>query len=92
MPSSQLKELFTPFFAHLTDPRLDRTQLHDLLDLIILALCATLGGANGWADIERFAKAKLDFFRRFLELANGIPSHDTFGRVFSLLDLAALLG
>jgi predicted transposase YbfD/YdcC len=59
--------------------------------MVILAVCATLGNADGWADIERFSKAKLDFFRTFLELPNGIPSHDTFGRVFALLDPAALL-
>ncbi len=62
-----------------------------MLDIIILAVCATLGGADGWADIERFGKAKLDFFGRFLDLPNGIPWHDTFGRVFARLDPAALL-
>src|SRR5262249_29216991 len=56
-----------------------------------LAVCATLGNANGWADIERFGKAKFDFFRTFLDLPNGIPSHDTFGRVFARLDPAALM-
>ncbi len=83
MPTQDVAELFTPFFAGLTDPRLERTQRHTLLDIIILAVCATLGNANGWADIERFSKAKLDFFRTFLELPNGVPSHDTFGRVFA---------
>src|SRR5215218_8773922 len=92
MPSSDLRELFTPFFANLTDPRVPRTRRHDLLDIFILALCATLGGADGWADVERFGKAKLDFFRRFLALPNGVPSHDTFGRVFARLDPAAPLG
>ena len=91
MPANQLQELFTPFFGNLTDPRLNRTKRHQLLDLFILALCSRLGGANGWADVERFGKAKLDFFRRFLDLPNGIPSHDTFGRVFARLDPAALL-
>lgn len=91
MPSPNLKELFTPYFGKVTDPRLNRTKRHALLDIIILALCATLGGANGWADIERFGKAKLAFFRQFLHLPNGIPSHDTFGRVFARLDPAALL-
>ena len=91
MPSSQLADLFTPFFANLTDPRCNRTKRHALLDIFILALCATIGGANGWADIERFGKAKLEFFRRFLDLPHGIPSHDTFGRVFARLDPAALL-
>ena len=62
-----------------------------LPDIIILAVCATLGNANGWADIERFGNAKIDFFRAFLELPNGIPSHDTFGRVFALLEPAALM-
>src|SRR5262245_4667294 len=91
MPTHPLQELFTPFFADLTDPHIDRCKRHTLLDLVVLALCATLGGANGWADIERFGKAKIDFFRRFLELPHGIPSHDTFGRVFDRLDPAALL-
>ncbi|HEV3255447.1 MAG TPA: ISAs1 family transposase [Gemmataceae bacterium] len=91
MPAPTLVELFAPFFVNLTDPRIQRSKRHALLDMIILALCATLGGANGWADIERFGKAKLDFLRRFLELPNGIPSHDTFGRVFARLDPAALL-
>jgi predicted transposase YbfD/YdcC len=91
MPTRDPLELFAPFFANLTDPRLERTKRHSLLDIIILAVCATLGNANGWADIERFGRAKIDFFRTFLELANGIPSHDTFGRVFARLEPAALM-
>jgi predicted transposase YbfD/YdcC len=91
MPSPNLRELFARHFVKITDPRLNRTKRHGLLDVIILALCATLGGANGWADIERFGKAKRAFFRQFLRLPNGIPSHDTFGRVFARLDPAALL-
>jgi predicted transposase YbfD/YdcC len=90
--ASRLKELFTPYFTSLPDPRLARSRRHSLLDLVIIALCATLGGADGWADIERFGKAKRAFFDSFLELPNGIPSHDTFGRVFARLDPAALLG
>jgi predicted transposase YbfD/YdcC len=91
MPTREPLELFAPFFENLTDPRIQRTKRHSLLDIVILAVCATLGNADGWADIERFANAKLDFFRSFLELPNGIPSHDTFGRVFALLDPAALM-
>jgi predicted transposase YbfD/YdcC len=91
MPTRNALELLAPFFENLTDPRLERTQRHALLDIIILAVCATLGNANGWADIERFGKAKRAFFRTFLELPNGIPSHDTFGRVFARLDPAALM-
>jgi predicted transposase YbfD/YdcC len=91
MPTRDPLELFAPFFANLTDPRMERTKRHSLLDIVILAVCATLGNANGWADIERFGRAKIDFFRTFLELANGIPSHDTFGRVFARLEPAALM-
>jgi predicted transposase YbfD/YdcC len=75
----------------LTDPRLDRTKRHELLDILVLAVCGTLGGAHGWADIARFATAKRAFFGQFLDLPHGVPSHDTFGRVFALLDPAALL-
>src|SRR5260370_15019289 len=91
MPNPNVLELFAPFFANLTDPRLERSQRHALLDIIILAVCGTLGNANGWADIERFGKAKSAFFRTFLALPNGIPSHDTFCRVFPRLDPAALM-
>ena len=90
MPSPSTLELFAPFFVNLTDPRIERGKRHSLLEMLILAVCATLGNADGWADIERFGKAKLDFFRTFLELPNGVPSHDTFGRVFALLDPAKL--
>jgi predicted transposase YbfD/YdcC len=90
MPS-QIVELFAPYFAKLTDPRMERTKRHELLEIIVVALMATVAGANGWADIERFGNAKIDFFRNFLKLPNGIPSHDTFGRVFARLDPAALL-
>lgn len=73
-------------FADLPDPRLDRTRLHSLSDVIVLTLCGVLCGVDNWVELERFCRAKLKWFRTFLELPNGIPSHDTFGRVFSLLD------
>jgi predicted transposase YbfD/YdcC len=57
-----------------------------LIDMIVIALAATICGAEGWADVERFGKKKRAWLARFLELPNGIPSHDTFGRVFSRLD------
>jgi hypothetical protein len=91
MPAQDQLELFAPFFEDLTDPRIDRSKRHALLDIVILAVCATLGNADGWADIERFCRAKIDFFSTFLDLPNGIPSHDTFGRVFAALDSAALM-
>jgi predicted transposase YbfD/YdcC len=91
MPTPKTVELFAPFFVDLTDPRVERARRHNLLDILVLAVCATLGNADGWADVERFATAKLDFFKTFLDLPHGIPSHDTFGRVFARLDPAALL-
>jgi predicted transposase YbfD/YdcC len=73
-------------FSELDDPRLDRTKLHPLLNVLTIALCAIICGAETWVDIELFGQSKRDWFARFLDLPNGIPSHDTFGRVFALLD------
>jgi predicted transposase YbfD/YdcC len=73
-------------FGNLPDPRVERTQKHRLLDILVVAICAVIGGANSWPAVVTFGQAKLDWFRRFLELPNGIPSHDTFGRVFALLN------
>ncbi len=72
-------------FAILEDPRLDRKKLHSLEEIMVLAICGVLGGADDWVGIEAFGKEKYDWFKNFLELPYGIPSHDTFGRVFSLL-------
>jgi predicted transposase YbfD/YdcC len=91
MPAANPLQQFATHFANLTDPRLERSRRHLLQDIIVLTLCAMIANADSWADIERYGKAKLDFLRRFLELPNGIPSHDTFGRVFGMLDPAALL-
>ena len=76
----------TQHFATLTDPRVDRTKEHVLLDIVVLAICAILAGADGWVAVEAFGRAKEKWLRTFLELPNGIPSHDTFGRVFAALD------
>jgi predicted transposase YbfD/YdcC len=73
-------------FAALDDPRVDRTKHHPLLDIIVIAVCAVICGADSWVEIEEFGKAKRAWFRTFLALPNGIPSHDTFGRVFAALD------
>ena len=73
-------------FAHLDDPRVDRTKAHQLLDILTIALCAILCGADSWTDCEAFGHAKRDWLRTVLALPNGIPSHDTFGRVFAALD------
>ncbi len=89
--SERLVAVFTPF-EDLTDPRIERTRVHDLFELVVVALCGTIAGADSWADIERFGNHRLPWLRTFLKLEWGIPSHDTFGRVFSLLDPAELVG
>jgi len=73
-------------FADLADPRIDRTKDHLLLNIIIIAVCAVICGADGWTGVEKFGNAKLSWFEKFLDLPNGIPSHDTFGRVFARLN------
>jgi predicted transposase YbfD/YdcC len=77
------------YFGDLPDPRVMGRCEYKLVDIIIIAICAVLSGAEGWEDIEEFGQSKERWLRQFLELANGIPSHDTFRRVFSLLDAAA---
>ena len=75
-------------FAELTDPRIDRSRLHELLDIVAIAICAVVAGADSWDDIEDFGNAKIAWLGTFLELPNGIPSHDTFRRLFERLDPA----
>jgi predicted transposase YbfD/YdcC len=73
-------------FAAVEDPRIERTKLHRLVDILMIAVCGVICGADGWVEIEEFGKAKEAWFRTFLAFPNGIPSHDTFGRVFARLD------
>ncbi len=73
-------------FSELKDPRMDRTKRHSLGDILAIAICAIICGADGWTQVAKFGRCKLKWFRTFLELPNGIPSHDTFGRVFAALD------
>lgn len=73
-------------FSELEDPRVDRTRRHELLDIIAIAICAVVCGTESWVEIEDFGEARQEWFKKFLKLPNGIPSHDTFRRVFSLLD------
>lgn len=74
--------------ACVPDPRLDRTKHHQLLDIVTIALCAIIAGADSWVECEVFGNAKRDWLRTFLPLPNGIPSHDTCGRLFAALDPA----
>jgi predicted transposase YbfD/YdcC len=73
-------------FGQITDPRVDRTKEHKLVDIIAIALCAVICGAENWVDIELYGNSKLAWLTTFLELPHGIPSHDTFGRVFRRID------
>jgi predicted transposase YbfD/YdcC len=77
-------------FGDLVDPRIDRHKEHKLIDILVIAICAILCGANDWVAVETFGQAKREWFTRFLDLAHGIPSHDTFGRVFAVLSPQAL--
>ena len=74
------------YFSKVKDPRIERTKEHKLIDIIVIAICAVICGAESWVDVENFGKRKKKWLKTFLELPHGIPSHDTFGRVFSLLD------
>jgi predicted transposase YbfD/YdcC len=73
------------YFKDLPDPRA-KNVIHKLHDIIVLALCAVICGADGWVEVEMFAQSKQAWFKTFLDLAGGIPSHDTFGRVFAALN------
>jgi predicted transposase YbfD/YdcC len=73
-------------FGDLPDPRVERTREHKLLDIVIITICAVICAADSWTDVEAFGHAKLDWLKGFVELPNGIPSHDTFGRVFGMLN------
>lgn len=73
-------------FDDLEDPRMERTRLHSLDDILFITLCAVLCGANGWIEVQVYGEAQRSWLKTVLLLPNGIPSHDTFGRVFGLLD------
>ena len=76
------------YFGELEDPRVERTKLHQLSDIIVIAVCAVICGADSWVEIEEFGRSKQEWLEQMLRLEHGIPSHDTFGRVFALLDAA----
>lgn len=72
-------------FINISDPR-DTNSKHKLVDILTIAVCAVISGADTWTDIELYGKSKQEWFSTFLNLDHGIPSHDTFGRVFSLIN------
>jgi hypothetical protein len=77
---------FIQHFAQVDDPRVERTRLHRLIDMLVIAICAVICGAESWDEIAEFGEVKQDWFATFLEVPNGIPSHDTFNRVFAALN------
>jgi predicted transposase YbfD/YdcC len=85
METNRRTSLDVPF-ATLTDPRRDHLKEHRLVDIVTIALCGVICGAEGWSAIETFGREKEDWLRTFLALPGGIPSHETFGRVFARLD------
>ena len=74
------------YFRKLRDPRVRRRKRHLLLDIVVIVVCAVISGCDDWQQIETFGRARHDWFKTFLRLPHGIPSHDTFERVFDRLD------
>jgi predicted transposase YbfD/YdcC len=86
---STARKTLIEHFSILEDTRDAKRRRHLLIDILIIAITAVICGADGWTEIEEFGKSNEDWFRKFLKLDNGIPSHDTFARVFSLLSSEA---
>ena len=80
------KQTIVDYFVDVEDPRIERTKRHHLIDVITIAICAVICGADSWVAIETYGQAKEKWLKRFLELPNGIPSHDTFARIFALIN------
>ena len=73
-------------FSALVDPRIERTKKHSMTDLLVISICGFICGIDNWIELEEFGEIKKDWFKEFLELPNGIPSQDTFGRFYAALD------
>src|SRR3954463_15737276 len=82
-------EKLVEHFSGLEDPRCAGKVDHRLIDILVIAVCAVIACAESWDDIALYGRTKVGWLRSFLSLANGIPSHDTFRRVFMLIDPAA---
>lgn len=83
-------EALLSYFAKVPDPRIARSRLHPLSSILVMSLCAVVCGAESFVGIEEFARGKEAWLKTFLELPNGIPSHDTIGRVLAALNPSAL--
>lgn len=79
-------ESIAKHFGKVKDPRVEQTKRYKLLDILLIAICGVICGADSWVDIEMFGKSKLVRLKTFLTLPNVIPSQDTFGRVFALIN------
>ena len=76
---------FQDHFTSVEDPRIDRTKVHHLIDILFISVASTIAGCDGPTEIADFAREKVSWFRKFVKLENGVPSHDTIGRVLSLV-------
>jgi predicted transposase YbfD/YdcC len=92
LTSSFLEESFLQNFSALNDPRIERSKEHLLIDIVAISILAVISGAEGWVAIETYGKAKSQWLKQFLSLPNGIPSHDTFSRVWARIDPSEFQG
>ena len=89
-PIAEIQANLSKYFSEIKDPRVTRTKKHLLKDILVIAILAVIAGAEGWEDIENYGISKQEWLTEFLELPNGIPSDDTFRRVFERLDSSAI--
>jgi hypothetical protein len=89
-PIAEIQANLSNYFSEIKDPRVGRTKKHLLQDILVIAILAVIAGAEGWEDIENYGISKQEWLKEFLELPNGIPSDDTFRRVFERLDPLAI--
>ena len=89
-PIAEIQANLSHYFSEIKDPRVARTKKHLLKDILVIAILAVIAGAEGWEDIENYGYAKQRWRSDFLELPHGIPSDDTWGRVFERIDPQAL--
>src|SRR5579864_4432733 len=87
--NNEVSRAFGEHFSGVKDPRIKRKQLYPLVEILFVVLCGSICGAESWRDFVLFGKEKLDFLRRYYPFMNGIPSKDTFARVFAALDSEA---
>nr|MDJ0718290.1 ISAs1 family transposase [Prochloraceae cyanobacterium] len=89
-PIDEIQANLSSYFTDVKDPRVKRTKKHLLKDILVIAILAVIAGAEGWEDIENYGISKQEWLEEFLELPHGIPSDDTFRRVFERIDPLAL--